>query len=104
MRNTQQRVLAGVTALSLPALFAGLVVAQAAPTTQTSAGFADPAFRRVWERTDLPVANHTTTRTWYWGPAPNSPGLLEANRQSPGGLRLVQYFDKSRMELNNPNG
>ena len=104
MRNTQQRVLAGITALSLPALFAGLVVAQAAPTAQTSAGFADPAFRRVWERTDLPVANHTTTRTWYWGPAPNSPGLLEANRQSPGGLRLVQYFDKSRMELNNPNG
>ncbi len=104
MMNTPQRVLAGVTALGVPALFAGLIVAQAAPPAQTASGFANPAFRRVWERTDLPVANHTTTRTWYWGPAPNSPGLLEANRESAGGTRLVQYFDKSRMELNNPAG
>ena len=104
MRTTPQRVLVGTTILSLPALFAGLLIAQAAPTPQATAGFADPAFQRVWTRTDLPVANHTTTRTWYWGPAPTSPGLLEANRESPGGVRLVQYFDKSRMEINNPTG
>ena len=31
--------------------------------------FADPAFRRVWERTDLPVAQGRVNRTWMWGPA-----------------------------------
>jgi len=102
--DTKQRMMAGITALTLPAMFAGILVSQAAPTEQTqSFGFAHPAFQRVWERTDLPVAAHQANRSWYWGPAPNTPGLIEANRESPGGFRLVQYFDKSRMELNNPN-
>jgi hypothetical protein len=44
------------------------------------------------------------SRTWFWGPGPNTPGLLEQYNESPLGnkLRLVQYFDKSRMEVNNP--
>jgi len=43
-------------------------------------------------------------RTWFWGPGPNTPGLLEAYKEAPNGSgqRLVQYFDKSRMELNDP--
>jgi len=103
--NTKQRMLAGVTALTLPAMFAGILVSQAAPSAQTQTfGFAHPAFQRVWERTDLPVAAHQANRSWYWGPAADSPGLIEANRESPGGFRLVQYFDKSRMELNDPSG
>ncbi|HMA34704.1 MAG TPA: hypothetical protein VKY74_09510 [Chloroflexia bacterium] len=97
---TLQRRAPGVLALlSLPLLLLGLSRAQA---DQGMTGFADPAFQQVWQRTDLPVANHTVVRTWFWGPAPNSPGLLEPNAESPGGYRLVQYFDKSRMELNNP--
>ena len=29
---------------------------------------------------------------------------MEPYRESPGGQRQVQYFDKARMEINNPNG
>ncbi len=67
-----------------------------------SGGFADPAFRQVWERSDALVAGGVTARTWLWGPGPGL-ALKEAygaNCQQ----RLVQYFDKSRMEINNPNG
>jgi hypothetical protein len=68
--------------------------------------FAHPAFRRVWERTDRVVMEGRVQRTWFWGPGANTPGLMEQYNESPLGnrLRLVQYFDKSRMELNNPAG
>src|SRR5687768_10994100 len=68
--------------------------------------FANPAFERVWNRTDRPVKDGRVARTFFWGPGPNTPGLLEQYNESPAGnrLRLVQYFDKSRMELNNPAG
>jgi len=65
--------------------------------------FAHPAFQRVWERTDAPVKSGQVSRTWFWGPGPNTVGLIEAYREGPGGRHLVQYFDKSRMEINNPN-
>jgi len=68
--------------------------------------FAHPAFQRTWDRTDGPVKQGQVSRTWFWGPGPNTPGLLEQYNESPLGnkLRLVQYFDKSRMEINNPGG
>jgi len=66
-------------------------------------GFADPAFYSVWQRTDLPVQNGSATRSWYWGPQPNTAGLYEPYAQGVNGQHLVQYFDKSRMEINNPN-
>jgi hypothetical protein len=62
------------------------------------------AFERVWARSDMPVATLQTTRTWVWGPEARTPLLLEPYRESPGGQRLVQYFDKSRMEITNPDG
>lgn len=43
-------------------------------------------------------------RTWIWGPEPRTGALAEPYRDAPGGTRLVQYFDKSRMELTNPQG
>ncbi|MCA1725589.1 MAG: hypothetical protein LC748_15325, partial [Thermomicrobia bacterium] len=64
--------------------------------------FADPAFRALWERTDGPVAASAVQRTFLWGPAPISGAVQEAYAQSPGGMRLVQYFDKSRMEITQP--
>ncbi|MBN9386940.1 MAG: PD40 domain-containing protein [Chloroflexi bacterium] len=73
----------------------------AAPTGQ--GGFADPAFNKVWSRTDAPVANGQTSRTWLWGDKPGQ-ALQESYQEAPGGSRLVQYFDKSRMELTNPGG
>jgi hypothetical protein len=70
---------------------------------QTPAGFADPAFKRVWERTDLPVDMGKAARTWVWGPVPGR-SLQEPFKEGPGGVHLVQYFDKARMEINNPGG
>ena len=40
--------------------------------------FANPQFPNTWIRTDLPVALGSVARTWFWGPGPNTPGLLEA--------------------------
>ena len=66
--------------------------------------FADPAFRPVWARGDAPVAAGATGRSWLWGPGPVGTGRWERFDEGIDGRRLVQYFDKSRMELNDPNG
>jgi hypothetical protein len=63
--------------------------------------FASEAFKTRWERTDQPVIDGQD-RTWIWGPSPYTEGMLETYVDSPGGMRLVQYFDKSRMEINTP--
>src|SRR5258708_5789500 len=65
--------------------------------------FADPAFQKLWARTDAPVADGSVQRSWYWGPQPGD-SRSEAYAGIPGGAHLVQYFDKGRMEINNPNG
>jgi hypothetical protein len=72
-----------------------------AANSLAQAAFANPAFQRVWERTDKPVASGQVQRSWYWGPTANSEGLQEDYAEGAGGKRLVQYFDKSRMEINN---
>jgi hypothetical protein len=78
-----------------------------APSTQLSS-FADPAFRSTWTRTDEPVYNGQVKRSYYWGPGPGYDRLVhsfyEEYDEGPNGMRLVQYFDKSRMEINNPGG
>lgn len=65
--------------------------------------FADPAFEKLWHKNGLGDR--------VWGPYQegNPPikrtvAYSEEYDQAPGGIRLVQYFDKSRMEINNPNG
>lgn len=72
------------------------------PAIPTDAeGFADPAFRRLWKSSDLDVASGRVSRTWLWGPQPFAV-RREPYAAAPGGSRLVQYFDKSRMEINDP--
>src|SRR5689334_15223140 len=90
--------IAALASLTLSALSIAGVGAQTYPL------FAHPAFERVWNRTDSLVAEGRVPRSWYWGPHPNTPGIYESLSDAPGGSgqRLVQYFDKSRMELNNP--
>ncbi|HEX8228691.1 MAG TPA: class F sortase [Chloroflexia bacterium] len=78
---------------------------QAPPKAQAlpaSLPFADSAFESVWMRNDQLVAAKSVARSWTWGPAPMSAGL-EAYEEAPDGskMRLVQYFDKARMEINN---
>jgi hypothetical protein len=62
----------------------------------------ESAFLRVWERTDALVANGAVQRTWYWGPAPLYT-FDEEYAEGVDGMRRVQYWDKGRMEISNPN-
>ncbi|HET8628464.1 MAG TPA: glycoside hydrolase family 76 protein [Thermomicrobiales bacterium] len=80
-------------------LFATLAANQ-----QDVAAFADAAFRPVWARGDAPVAAGAASRTWLWGPGPDGPGMWERFDEGLDGRHLVQYFDKSRMEVNDANG
>ncbi len=74
------------------------------PAIPTDAqGFADPAFRELWDATDREVAQGRASRGWLWGPKPFAT-KREPYSRAPGGVRLVQYFDKSRMEINDPHG
>lgn len=61
-------------------------------------------FYNRWVRTDAPVAADQVSQTWMWGPGPYSEWLDEKYDQGDQGQRFVQYFDKSRMEINDPNG
>jgi len=90
------------TFMGIGAIALLLAVVPTMLAAQTHFDFAHPAFYQVWDRTDSLVADHTVTnRSWFWGPEAGEP-RLEPWQQSPGGQRLVQYFDKSRMELNDP--
>jgi glucose/arabinose dehydrogenase len=62
------------------------------------------AFQRAWARIDAPVADVVATRTWIWGPEPFSEPMLEPYADTDGGWRIVQYYDKSRMEMPNAGG
>ena len=52
--------------------------------------------------TDGPVADGRVHRSWVWGPAPLGPPTLEPYAGDSSGQRLVEYFDKGRMEVNDP--
>jgi hypothetical protein len=70
------------------------VVCTAAPL-DAAASFADPAFQTQWQQGEAIAVN-------FWGPlAGAGPGQQEPYVEAPGGQRLVQYFDKGRMELTN---
>ncbi len=108
--NTQPRVSLSlvnlyVALLLLTALAGSWVTTPLRAEAQTTTGkFSQKAFESVWKRTDQPVAVQRAgaERSWYWGPEPLSVGLYEPYTDAPYGQRLVQYFDKTRMEINNP--
>jgi cytochrome c553 len=66
-------------------------------------GFAHPAFRALWAVADDPVAARQAGRSWLWGPA-GFAVAWEDYAEAPGGKRLVQYFDKTRMEITDIDG
>lgn len=80
-----------------------LTVAQGIVAAQGSRLPANEYFQRVWDRTDRPVAEDVVNRTWMWGPAV-SEARVERYDDAEGGERVVQYFDKSRMEINDSDG
>jgi hypothetical protein len=65
--------------------------------------FADPEFEQTWLRFDRPVFFGEVSRSYTWGGS-ISGGLQEPYAEGLNGNHLVQYFDKSRMEINDPNG
>src|SRR6476646_3403846 len=83
------------------AVLLSLAGAGSLPLAAAPARFADSAFQQLWERTDAPVAAGQAQRSWYWGPSPGA-SLSEPYSGGKTGSRLVQYFDKARMEVNNP--
>ncbi len=89
--------------VSLVSLFGLIVVMLAGATVVRAEPPGNSDFERTWQRTDLPVAGGQATRTWMWGPEAFTGLLQEAYKESPVGLRTVQYFDKSRMEITQPD-
>lgn len=61
----------------------------------------DSAFAGVWQKADLPIQQGSANRSWLWGPGPFRT-TVERYEQSPGTERLVEYYDKSRMEMTQP--
>ncbi|MDQ6833368.1 MAG: hypothetical protein M3008_08215, partial [Chloroflexota bacterium] len=81
-----------VSLLLLTYSTAGHVVSVAAASR-----FASPAFQAQWTAGEALAPN-------FWGPLDLAHDRQqEAYAEAPGGQRLVQYFDKARMELTNPN-
>src|SRR5436305_4249057 len=89
--------------LAFLSLLQGAAAGYLSASDATPPAFADPNFQQLWTRTDAPVAGGQADRSWYWGPQPGQV-RSEPYSGSPTGARLVQYFDKARMEINDPNG
>jgi hypothetical protein len=79
-------VLMAVTAIALVTFSTG---------AQAASGYADPAFQAQWQAGEAVTPN-------FWGPLETAKdGQQEPYKEAAGGQRLVQYFDKGRMELTN---
>ena len=74
------------------------------PPPATDAARAAETFEWWRTRTDGPIELGLDVRSWFWGPEPASGVRTEPYREAVDGERLVQYFDKGRMEINDPDG
>jgi hypothetical protein len=82
----------GMRLLSVCALALVSIAAMPAGAANT---FANPAFQTQWQQGEALTPN-------FWGPLANAKdGQQEPYKEASGGQRLVQYFDKGRMELTN---
>ena len=95
--------MAAFLGLSMVAAFAAPYATPSSAAALKSGSFSDPAFERVWSRTDKPVEERKAARSWMWGPE-GYYSTYEPYVEGPGGQHLVTYFDKSRMEINQPAG
>lgn len=68
--------------------------------------FSNLQFQNRWVEQDRLVGSTGVSRFYTWGPSVNTTTVLESEpyKESPNGRRLVQYFEKARMELNQPFG
>ncbi len=90
---TKSTLLVSSLALIVAAVFAGLSILPAS---------ADPPatdhFQRTWERTDKPVAISAFPAPGCGDQRPSPGRSTRTTPSAPDSKRLVQYFDKSRME------
>lgn len=77
----------------------GWTIPQPATTSERAA----LTFEWWRDRTDGPIERGAATRSWLWGPEPRSAAMYEPYQDALDGQRLVQYFDKGRMEINDPD-
>ena len=81
--------------LALTATFVLLVSLVGMASIRAASSYADPQFKTQWEQGEAITPN-------FWGPLANAKdGQQEPYKEASGGQRLVQYFDKGRMELTN---
>lgn len=66
--------------------------------------YAYPEIGKLWGDADAATLNGKSRRGWVWGTGPSVPALLESYDEGVDGQRVVQYFDKSRMEVTSPQG
>jgi hypothetical protein len=91
--NNEGTLMRGFRLLGAALMFAALLLS--APATQAASAFATPAFQAQWQQGEALTPN-------FWGPlATAHDGRQEPHKEASGGQRLVQYFDKGRMELTN---
>lgn len=76
------------------------IVVSLVPSMAVAEPLTNPDFQATWTREDAPVASHSADRAWLWGPEPFTGELQEPYGD---GTRTVQYFDKARMEINDPS-
>jgi hypothetical protein len=102
VKSTSAIRLIGWAAVALALVLPPLMTRPAGAEAITASGpvvFADPAFRALWRRTDDLAQGR---RSYLWGPLENHVVAREPYAEAPGGFRLVEYFDKTRMERTDP--
>lgn len=98
-RQTLHGLLAAVLAISFVAITqSGTALAE---DLDLDPRFASDPIPNIWAQADGDVADGTN-QSWIWGPAIRA-ATQEPYTESPDGVRTVYYFDKARMEINNPD-
>lgn len=86
MRQRRGLMLSG----AIVALWIGMIGVQAA------SGYASPMIQAAWQQAEAVQPN-------FWGPLANAKDVPpEPYKEAPDGKRIVQYFDKARMEQFGP--
>ncbi len=96
MTRRRQYFFWGGSALALATVFVMLLPL----ATQGASTYADPAFQKQWTSVETTIPN-------FWGPLTTAregqaEPYVQGKYQGQNGKRLVQYFDKARMELTDP--
>lgn len=82
--------------MALAAVLTPVIAGIGALPAHAATVFASPAFGNTWQKGEA-------VSPGYWGPLANArDGLQEPYKEAEAGQRLVQYFDKRRMEMPTP--